>query len=92
MYTGFMLVGAGLLLLIVAYAHRQIGIFTQGSANILVARLLLLVVGGVFGWLGAVGESGELHTLLRFLIGFGIVHIPAAVILFIKHQRGAGKS
>ena len=54
--------------------------------------MVLLLVGVLFGWIGTLAEADMLRQILRFIIGFGIVHIPAAVILFIKSQRGAGKS
>jgi hypothetical protein len=92
MQIGFMVILAGLLLFLAIYVHRRIAVFTLGSANIFVARLVLLVVGVLFGWIGAAAEGETLRQVLRFTIGFGIVHIPAAVILFIKGQRGAGKS
>lgn len=34
------------------------------------------------------GASG----LLLFLIGLGLVHLPASFILFIKQLRGSGRS
>ena len=92
MQTIVLFIAAGVLLFLAGYAHRQIAYFTQGSTNIFVARLILVVVGVLFGWISAAGESDTLVQLLRFLIGFGMVHLPAAVILFIKGQRGAGKS
>jgi hypothetical protein len=33
-------------------------------------------------------ESQGVDRLFAFLTGFGVVHIPAAVILFIKRKRG----
>lgn len=92
MHTGLMLVLGGLCLLLALYAQRQIAVFTLGSANIFIVRSVLILVGGLFGWIGAAAEEEALRQLLRFFIGFGMVHIPAAVILFIKGQRGSGKS
>lgn len=74
------------------YAHRELPVFTRGSANIMTARLVLLIVGALFGWLGAAAYEEPAGQILRFCIGFGMVHVPAAVILFIKGRRGAGKS
>jgi hypothetical protein len=92
MQIGFMIIVAAVLLFLTVYVHRQIAVFTLGSANIFIARMVLLVVGALFGWIGAAAEADTLRQILRFAIGFGIVHVPAAVILFIKGQRGAGKS
>lgn len=90
----FLFIGilAVIMLAFAAYAHRQLPAFTRGGANIATVRLVLLIVGGLFGWLGAAAYEAPLEQILRFCIGFGIVHVPAAVILFIKGQRGAGKS
>jgi hypothetical protein len=41
----------------------------------------------------ALGYPGEPALgLLAFLAGFGMVHFPAALILFFKHYRGEGRS
>jgi hypothetical protein len=92
MQIGFMIVVAAVLLFLAVYVHRQIAVFTLGSANVFIARVVLLIVGALFGWIGAAAEPDTFRQVLRFVIGFGIVHIPSAVILFIKSQRGAGKS
>jgi hypothetical protein len=92
MQIGFLMILAGVLLILAVHVQRRIAVFTLGSANIFIARLVLLVVGALFGWIGAAAEGDTLRQILHFVIGFGIVHIPAAVILFIKGQRGAGKS
>jgi hypothetical protein len=45
------------------------------------------------GYLGvAAYPDDRLAALLAFIVGFGVVHIPAGVILFIKGQRRAGGS
>lgn len=92
MQIGFMIVAAVVLFFLALYAHRQITVFTLGSANVFIARAALLIVGVLFGWVIAAAEADPLRQALRFAIGFGMVHIPAAVILFIKAQRGSGKS
>lgn len=80
------------LLLVAAYAHRQVPVFTQGSSQVVFVRTVLIIVGGLFGWLGASGQQDGAAQIIWFFIGFGMVHVPAAAILFIKGQRGAGKS
>jgi hypothetical protein len=54
---------------------------------------MLILAGIGFGYVGAAGADapGGLAFLL-FLIGFGLVHTPAAILLFIKRERGAGRS
>jgi hypothetical protein len=81
-----------LLLTLVAYVQLQLARFTKPGARILLTRLFLFLVAAAFGWTAAANVEGALEQSIAFLIGFGIVHIPAAVILFIKSKRGEGKS
>lgn len=73
------------------YAHYRLPLHTAGAVKLSVTRGVLIVVGIVFGYVNAAasGSQGAL-ALMMFLIGFGVVHVPAAVILFLKHQRGTG--
>jgi hypothetical protein len=82
------------LLLVTAagYVQRRIPVFTKGRGKTLMTRAILLLGGIGFGLTSAAYVSGYLPQLLAFLIGFGLVHMPAAVILFIKSKRGEGKS
>ena len=83
-----------LLVAATAYAQYEVERYTAGQAKIWATRAVLLVVGIAFGYV--VSRSGgtprEPSALLLFLIGLGIVHLPASFILFIKHLRGSGKS
>lgn len=84
---------SALILLAVAwYVHRTIPAFTKGASRIAIARTVLVLVGIGFGLTGAIRGEGELLRLLSFLVGFGLVHVPAAIILFIKGRRGEGRS
>ncbi|MGV3654503.1 MAG: hypothetical protein ACO1N5_09800 [Noviherbaspirillum sp.] len=74
------------------YAHIQIPAFTDSPGKILAVRGILVLVGIGFGWVGASYVTGELSRIIAFLIGFGLVHLPAALILFMKGQRGEGRS
>ena len=86
--------GAFLLLALAAYAQFQIPRFTSGSGNTMLARGVLAVTGIGLGFVSAaaVYPADPSRALLTFLIGFGVVHFPAALILFIKHAAHAGKS
>jgi hypothetical protein len=77
-------------LAVAAYAQYRIPFHTQGSGRRVFARLLLIAVGTGFGWVTSTvyTESQGIERLFAFLTGFGVVHIPAAAILFIKRQRG----
>jgi hypothetical protein len=82
------------LLLIAAavYVHKQIPVFTKGRTSRIVARTILIAVGVAFGLTGTRYVAGQLPQVLTFFIGFGLVHMPAAIVLFIKGKRGEGKS
>ena len=73
------------------YAHYQLASHTAGPTKLAVTRGVLIGVGIAFGYVNAAasGSQGGL-ALMMFLIGFGVVHVPAAAILFIKRQRGSG--
>jgi hypothetical protein len=46
-----------------------------------------------FGYVSAAAYSSDpLVAVLVFLIAFGMVHAPAALILLFKHWQGAGRS
>ena len=81
------------LLATAGYAQVQIPRFTAGSGKIALTRSILVVIGIAFGLLTAGPyASALLPTVLAFLIGFGAVHVPAAIILFVKRERRSGKS
>ncbi len=88
----WMTVLALLLLATAAYAHRQIPRYTAGTARI--GHAVLIVVGLGLGAVSAaiLADGDHSFTFLAFVIGFGIVHVPTAVILWLKRARGTGKS
>ena len=88
---------AGLVVLILAtlaaalYAHYRVPYHTTTQGHRWFVHLLLAVLGLAFGWVmssrfGAAGVTG-ISQWLVFLSAFGVVHVPAAGILFIKRQR-----
>jgi uncharacterized membrane protein YdfJ with MMPL/SSD domain len=82
-----------LLLMATAFhVQKQVPVFTKGRTRIMIARTILMVVGIAFGLTAAAHVHGHLPQLLAFLIGFGMVNAPAAIVLFIKGKRGEGKS
>jgi hypothetical protein len=76
------------------YAQYRIAQHTAGRFNVALTRLLLIVIGIAFGYVLAqtYADARGLPPVLVFLAGFGLVHLPAAIILFIKRARGTGKS
>ena len=76
-------------LAIAAYAHGHLRPHVRGGAvRLVLLRLFLIGTGALFGTAAAdaYGTAG-IHYALIWLIGFGLVHVPAAAILFIKGER-----
>jgi len=82
------------LLIATTYAQIEIPHHVAGGAKTAFARLLLLGVGVVLGLVGVAWyyPADPPLAALAFLIGVGCVHFPAALILFLKHESGAGRS
>lgn len=54
------------------------------------ARAILIITGLAFGWvvLRRIGSHEDnLMQVLVFLAAWGLVHVPAAIILFLKQQQ-----
>ena len=85
---------AAVLLITTGYAQYRIPRHTLGAGKVMSTRLVLIVTGIAFGYVLAqtTADSRGLPWLLVFVNGFGLVHLPAAIILFIKGERGTGKS
>ncbi len=87
--------GAAIGLALAAYAQSQIPRYTAARPAILLTRTILIAVGLAFGAVAALPyavAADVLRTALIFLCGFGAVHFPAAFILFVKRERGSGKT
>ncbi|MEX0959325.1 MAG: hypothetical protein WDZ63_08550 [Burkholderiales bacterium] len=82
------------LLAAAAYTHLRIPRHTKGTVNRAVLRGILIAVGIAFGYVTTTyyTPADGVRTLLAFLSAFGLVHVPAAAILFLKRQRGEGQS
>jgi hypothetical protein len=71
------------------YAQWRIPFHTVTARHALITRLMLLAVGVAFGVVLAATYTDTQGWLavLTFLTGFGLVHVPAAAILFLKRWR-----
>lgn len=81
------------MLAVALYAHWRLPFHTATRNQALLARGLLILVGLGVGWV-AVLEYGHGDWGLRlaaFLTGFGLVHLPAAFILWSKRLRGVDR-
>jgi hypothetical protein len=82
-----------LLLLAAAYAQVMAQGFVANPGSLWGLRLLLLGLGIAIGWLGAsIGILQGAPPGALFFIGFGLVHVPAACVLFLKARRGERRS
>lgn len=70
------------------WAHYRLN--THSPSTRWVTSGFLIVIGFAFGWVMAFlyTESQGLDQVLTFIFSFGLVHMPAAVILQLKHWRG----
>ena len=74
-----------------AYVHHRLPVHTRyHSGATWFLRLLLLGVGMLAGYLGMLWSADATFAMrwASFLFGFGVVHVPAFVILYVKRQRG----
>lgn len=70
------------------YAHAHLFRHIASRSGVLVTHSLLLIVGLAFGYVvsTATYADGALRWF-AFLAGFGAVHIPAAIVLWLKQAR-----
>jgi hypothetical protein len=88
-----LILGATLMLAAAGYAQANLPRYTAGKSKLLLTRAVLIAVGVAFGLVSVASyPGGDALAVLVFLIAFGTVHAPAALILLIKGQRGSGKS
>ena len=85
--------GVALLLAMAGYVYWRIPFHTAGKRRVVLLRAVLAVVGLSVGAVMAASHGLQRPSaLVVFLAAFAGVHFPAAVILFVKHARGSGKS
>lgn len=88
MQTVAMLMMAVLTLSAAVYVHYRVRFHTANSKNRWFVHGLLMIIGIGFGWVnGQQYPVTGLMWALVFLSSFGVVHVPAAAILFIKRQQ-----
>ncbi len=75
-----------------AYVHRKIVAFTNSRGKILFSRVILIAVGIAFGAISSLYVAGTPQKFITFLAAFGVVHVPAAIILLVKTKRGERRS
>lgn len=72
------------------YAQYRLPFLTATRRQAGWARAILMMTGLTFGWvaLDRIGShENSLMQVLIFLAAWGLVHVPAAIILFLKQQQ-----
>lgn len=88
-----MIVAALILMVVPLYAQWQIPRYTLGVGKTWATRLVLTGLGAAVGYAIVAGGAHSTNDIIAlFLIGFAIVHGPAAIILFIKGLREEGQT
>lgn len=84
-----MLILVVIVLAAAGYTHYRLPFHTNSPGGLWFIRIFLIVLGIAFGLVSAgyYAEPMDLSWVLGFLGGFGLVHVPGAVILFLKRQR-----
>jgi hypothetical protein len=83
---------AALAMAAAAYVQLRLPRFTATPLRLALARAILLAIGLGCGYVGAQMYRDVPASVLAFIIGFGVVHLPATGILFLKGQRGESPS
>lgn len=70
------------------YTHYRLPFHSGTGKQLWISRAILVLIGTAFGWVNLQIYAAEpALQVLVFLSAFGVVHVPAAFILFIKRQR-----
>lgn len=71
------------------YAQIRVSAQTSSPLHAWITRGVLLATGIAFGWVAATWYSHvySAPTWMGFVSGMGLVHVPAAAILFLKGKR-----
>lgn len=90
MDTALLVLLAAAALAAMAYVHYRLPVHTRHAGSTWFLRALLAGVGALAGYLGLLWTFDQpiATRWAAFLLGFGVVHVPAFFILWIKRQRG----
>ena len=83
---------AAVLLAVTIYAQTRIGAYTASPRNAMLTRAVLAVVGVALACVAVLSTPTAIPAPILFAQAFGLVHLPAAIILFFKRARGEGRS
>lgn len=90
MSAWIILLAAMPLLAATVYVHYRVRVHAESTLSAWLLRALLAAVGLAFGYLGVLWtlNAGAAAQCAAFLFGFGVAHVPAFFVLYIKRQRG----
>jgi len=73
----------------VAYAHRQLPFHSSSLTTLWISRAMLILIGAGFAWVMSTKylQMEGFAQVLVFVSAFGLAHVPAAIILFLKRLR-----
>jgi hypothetical protein len=80
-------VAAVVLCAIAAFAQWRVGDFTSTPARAWLTRAVLAALGIGVGVV-FMRTAQPLGSFVWFLVGFGLVHVPPAIVLVLKGLRG----
>lgn len=83
---------AAALLAAALYAQHRVAFHTAGAGRVLLTRAVLAIVGMLLGAVAAGLAPDRASAAIAFAQGFGLAHVPAALILFLKRARHEGRS
>lgn len=89
MDTLFLLMLTAATLAAAIYAQYRLPFHTATLTHAWITRLVLIVTGVAFGWAVTLYymQATGINAVLVFLSALGLVHVPAAFILFLKRER-----
>ena len=79
---------AALLFCVALFAQWRIAYFTRGAGRRWTARLILALLGAAIGYtLIRYSDRPSAENAALFMLGFSLVHVPAAIVLALKGWR-----
>lgn len=72
------------------YAHYRLPSYSENKPALWLTRVFLVLLGLGLGWATSTHyfpTGSGWAQLWLFLAGFGLAHLPAAAVLFLKHWR-----
>jgi hypothetical protein len=86
--ANMLFIEAALLFCVALFAQWRIAYFTRSATRRWTGRLILAVLGAAIGYtLVRYSDRPLAENAALFMLGFSLVHVPAAIILALKGWR-----